>query len=470
MARSIPTWTISTLTATNGDVVLLELNSAGINAFTAAGGNMTRIATEDGSMSVNDDLNPLTGDVEVLLGGASSTADLTDRIVGRQTNGTGNTTIRVGSNLTVREVVGDNIILEAGFPNRPAGNLLIDVGAGATQRVQTAGDVTLRAAGTITQTGAATPAVVGDTLTISRGSTVNLDTNVNTLDALLNLTGSALTIREASGPLAVDNARASGAVNLSTTAGSLNTVNASGSSVTLNSNTTLSLASVTGNAGGAVNLTATGAITDGGMTSVTGGTLTINGNPASVTLNTSVTTLTAATVGGPLTIREANGLSVSNSTVNGAVDIQTTLGDLTLANVNAGVNAATLRAGGNVTNGGSTLTAGGLTITGANSVTLTTNVGSLDATGVTNGLSVTESTGPLAVAAANSTNGFVTLITTNGDLTNVNASGTTGVTLTAGGANSAITLADVNATNGAVTLSAGTAGDRGAITKSLPDR
>jgi filamentous hemagglutinin family protein len=453
-----------TINATGGDVVIVEADSAGINTFAATGGNLTRIETLNGSMSLNTDLNPTTGDVVFIMRG-NVNLDFSDRVIGRQ-GGTGNTTIRSGNNLEVGEVVGDNITLDAGFARTSTGSLTINTGNLATEIVRATNNVTLLSDGTITQAnggGDVVPSVTGNLLTIVAGGNVNLDVNASSLNAAVSGVGNDLTIRDTSGSLTVNNAQATDVVDVRTLAGTMDNVVASGATVSLNSATSLSLQTVS--SGGAVNLTANGAINTVNASSlVSGGTLTLSGTPTSANLNTNVTTLVGNTIAGDLTINETNGIVVNTTTVSGGNDVNISAnGALTLGAVSAGTGTATLQAtGGAITNAGNTLVAGGgLTITGAGSVNLATDVGTLNAVAVTGALTVNEATGSLTVNAATA-GGLVSLSTTNGTLDNVTATGN-GVTLTAGGANNGMTLTSVNANAGTATLSAGTAGGRGAI-------
>jgi filamentous hemagglutinin family protein len=439
------------INATGGDVVIVEADSAGINTFAATGGAITRIETINGSMSLNVDLDPVTGNVVFIVGG-NNNLDLGNRVVGRQT-GLGNTTIRAGNNLIVGEVVGDNIVLEAGY-NRTSGNLSIDTGDAATEIVRATNNVTLTADGSISRVndpGDVTTSVTGNLLTITAGDDVSLQGNVNNLNATVTGAGNTLSFNDQGGTLVVDNAVAA-------------------STVTLTSAGALSLQTVNAGAGAAaVNLNSNGAIsTIDGTSLVSGSTLTLGGTPTSANLRTNVTTLVGNTIAGPLTVLDtAGGLAVNTTTVTGGNNISLTAAGtgaaLTLGNVSATTGAATLQATGAITNAGNTLTAaGGLNITGAGSVNLATDVGTLNATGVTGALTVNETTGALTVNNATA-GGLVTVSTTNGALNNVIASGN-GVTLTAGGANNGISLTGVNANGGTATLSAGTAGGRGAIT------
>ena len=454
-----------TINASAGDVVITETDAAGISAFAAAGGALTRIETVNGAMSLNTNLNPTTGNV-VLIAGGNNNLDVSDRVVGAQ-SGTGNTTIRSGNNLRVGEVVGNNITLESGYNRTSTGGIIIDTGNASTEIVRAGSDVTLLSDGTIAQAGEGgdvVPSVTGSLLTITAGGTVNLDTNVSSLNATVSGAGNDLTIREAAGPLTVVNAQATDVVDVRTLAGAMNNVVASGATVNLNSASTLLLSNVnSGGGSGAVNLTAVGTITDSGGTSVSGGTLTINGTPTTVALNTNVATLVGNTIAGDLAITDLNALTVNSTTVTGGdIDI-TANGNLTLGAVSAGTGTAALRAtGGALTNAGNTLTAGGgLTITNTGSVNLATDVGAVTATNIGTTFTLNETTGSLIVQNV-SAGGLVNVSTTNGALANVTASGV-GVTLTAGGAGSGITLTDVDSNTGTTTLSAGSAGTPGTI-------
>ena len=385
------------LAATGGDVVIREANAVTVTAFNAAGGALTRLETVDGGLTLNADVRPTTGNVEVLVGGANS-ANYTNRVIGRQ-GGAGNTLIRTGNNLTVGEVVGTDITLVAGF-NQPTGTLTLD-SSGPGGIVAATNNVSLTADGTISQAGGTLPSVTGNLLTINAGGNVSLDVNANSLNATVTGGTNTLAIRDAN-TLTVNNAQAAGTVSLTGTTGlTLQTVNA-------------------GSGAAAVNLNSDGAIsTIDGTSLVSGSTLTLGGTPTSANLRTNVTSLVGNTVAGALTVLDtAGGLNVSNTTVTGGSTLSLTAAgtgaNLAMTSVSATTGAVVLQATGAITNTNVLTGAGGLTITGAGSVNLSTNVDTVTATGVGGNLTISE-TGSLAVGI--NAGGLVTLGATGGALT-----------------------------------------------------
>lgn len=385
------------ITATNGDVVIREATGVTVTAFNAAGGALTRLETVNGGLTLNADVRPTTGNVEILVGGANS-ANYTNRVIGRQ-GGTGNTLIRTGNNLTVGEVVGTNITLEAGF-NQPTGTLTLD-SSGPVGIVAATNNVSLTADGAISQAGGTLPSVTGNNLTISAGGNVSLDVDASSLNATVTGGTNTLAIRDAN-TLTVNSAVAAGTVSLTGTTGlTLQTVNA-------------------GSGAAAVNLSSNGAINTIDNTSlVSGSTLTLGGTPTSANLRTNVTSLVGNTVAGALTVVDtAGGLNVSNTTVTGGSALSLTAAgtgaNLAMTSVSATTGAVVLQATGAITSTNTLTGTGGLTITGAGSVNLTTNVDTVTATGVAGNLTISE-IGNLA--AGINAGGLVTLGATGGALT-----------------------------------------------------
>lgn len=124
-------------------------------------------------------------------------------------------------------------------------------------------------------------------------------------------------------------------------------------------------------------------------------------------------------------------------------------------------NRGAITAGAGSSVSASALNAVGSSI-GAQGARLNTSVATLNATSTNGGIFVTES--DALALTANATGGAVDVQTTAGSLTVASATGA-GVTLAAGGAGSNITLnGAVDAGAGTVSLTAGTAASRGAIT------
>jgi filamentous hemagglutinin family protein len=428
---------------------------------------------------INDVAIPVVTADQLVIGGASGVdlgVDINTLIAGGvsgnlnviETNGAlqvANAT--AGGNVNVSNISGAMTVANATGTNVTLGTAT-DLTLGAVSAADT---VSLLAGGAIADAPDAIASVAADQLTITGASLVDLDTNVNVLDA--TGLGGTLLIREQSGDLQVANANSTaGQVYVTSVTGALTDVNAAGLGVTLTAATNLSLDDV--NAGpGIVALTAGGAITDaaGATPSVTTNQLLI-ANSGSVDLDTNINVLDATNVAGNLAVREQSGdLVVGNahstagtvnvSTVAGALTVTNTTGagitlaaggDLTLGTVNAGGGAVSLAATGSIGDAADatpSVVAQLLEITAAGSADLDTDVNFLQASGVTGGLSVREQTGALAVIDASAA-GAVNVSTVDGALQVANAAGN-GITLTANGSGS-----DLNA-NGAVDAGSGTA-------------
>ena len=330
---------------------------------------------------------------------------------------------------------------------------------------------------TVLRAGTAFLQAFGNGVIGTAGATGQLDTQVTTFERLLADNGGAYidnlgstTLQEtalSAGPDLQINVRANGA-----DAGNL----------------------VLGRFVGAINgatLTAAGAVTDTAVAAnetLHATTLTINAGSIgaagnALDIGAGGTLNATAANGAALATSDAGALTVTNlqggtgvasvSTVNGDLTVANAAGavtlnaggagsDLTLGTINAGAGNATLSAGGDIVDTGTTpsVTANQLTILGAGSADLDTAVATLNASGVTGALTVRDQD-QLTVAQAASSSA-VNISTVNGALTVTNASGPT-VTLNAGGAGSALTLGNVNAGAGTATLGAG-----GAITDAGP--
>ncbi|MDQ2103304.1 filamentous hemagglutinin N-terminal domain-containing protein, partial [Azospirillum isscasi] len=227
------------------------------------------------------------------------------------------------------------------------------------------------------------------------------------------------------------------------------------------------------NAGpGAVALTSTaGDITGGGTGLLTGGTLTLaargssgtNGaiGTASQALNTTVTSLTAASGSGGVFVSNTGALALTGLTTGGGATVSAT-GSLTVGAVRSG-GALTLTSGGgsilNDADPATTINASSLSLNAAGSIgtsgaALTTGATSINAASGAGGVFLTAS-GSAALGSIVSTSGDIAIATggttTIGEITSAN--GTSNITVTANGVSSAITASTVNAgANGNVTL------------------
>ena len=252
-----------TFSASAGDIVISQADSAGIGGYTSTGTNTTTlIIVENGSLSVNADLTPTDGNVEVRAQGAGNNVNTNGRRIGSQA-GDDNVTIRAGGNLQVGEIEAATVSLEAGF-NRPlgsapSGNLNLSTMDAVGGSFQT---LTLSASGTITD-GAAAP-MAANTLTIVRANSVDIDTNVGVLNA--NGVAGTLSILN-SGALAVASATSTGGlVDIETVNGALTGIDAA-SGVNAIGQTGVNLT-----AGGAGNGIRLGTVASNGTVSLAAGT------------------------------------------------------------------------------------------------------------------------------------------------------------------------------------------------------
>ncbi|HTU66917.1 MAG TPA: filamentous hemagglutinin N-terminal domain-containing protein [Steroidobacteraceae bacterium] len=446
-------------TAGNGNIVLTAAGDVVVAGLTAAADNVSLTTT--GAVT---NIGLVTA-AQFTLGGASSATLGTDVDTLNASGVTGTLSVTeangpltianaaAGGAVSVRNISGA-IVAQNVTGN---GVSLSAEGAGNALTVGTinagAGTATLAAGGAIADAAGNAVSITAGTLAITGAASVDLDTNVNALNAS-GVTGT-LAVREHSGALAVTNAAATGAVTVSTDNGSLTSVTASGAAVALTAggaNSDIALAQVTGTNGVTLVAGANGDVTGGTGTNVIGASLTL-ANVASVDLNTNVDSLNVSGIGGTLTIRETNAVNVTNATATGAISL-TAGGAMTLGTVNSGTSNTLLSSTGAIVDAaGATpsVVANQLTITGAGSADLDTNVNTLAATGVTGALTIREQTGALTVSNA-SAGGPLSLSTVNGALDVTTATSGGALTLAAGGG--ALTLGTVNAGANAATLSA----------------
>ena len=377
-----------------------------------------------------------------------------------------------------------------------SGSLIVNETTGVTLgSIVTAGDVTVAAAGAITDDNDDLTRIAGNAVALS-GSSIGaagnaIDTDAASLSASASSGG--VYVREADALVLTASANGE-PVDVQTVNGALTVTSASGVGITLaagGAGSGISLNGAVNANGGNVVLTAgtpanRGVIAGSGL--VSGDALTAVGaaiGTSATRLNTNVTTLAATSTSGGIYVSEVNSLNVTADAA-GAVDVQTTNGALTVqaasgegvtlvaggagngivlnGDVDAGAGDVALTAGGAITGTGAVrgdaLTAAATTI-GTSGVRLNTSVNSIAGTSTNGGLFITEA--DALNLSASATGGAVDVRTTNGALTVTSASGT-GVILTAGGAGSALTLNGVvSGGAGDVVLTAGTAANRGAI-------
>jgi filamentous hemagglutinin family protein len=476
--------TLGSVTAT-GTVTLTADGSIldGAGATPSVNANVLSVSTNS-NVDLDTNVNSLNA---VVTGGTANFREQSGALTVTSALGAGaNFNISTASgNLNATMVSGQTVTLSAGGTGS-------DLVLGTVQAATTA---TLSANDAITDAAGATPSVQANQLNIAGAGSVDLDTNVNTVGTT-GLVTSQFNIREQTGALTLASA-AAGTVNVSTVAGNLNVTNASptgnlaltaggagsvltvtnastGTNATLTSGGAINLGTVTAN-NGSVTLNAGGVVTDsaGASPSVVADVLAISG-AASADLDTNVDSLNASGVTGALVVREQNGdLAVTNAAA-GTVDISSVSGQLTNVNatgttVNLTAAAAlslgtvtstgttTLTSGGAITDGAGaapSVVAGQLDINGAASANLDTDVGTLNASGVTGTFAVREQSGPLTVGNVTAF-GDVDVSTVAGDLNVTDATSTTGVlTLTAGGTGN-LTVAGTTATGASVDLTSG---------------
>jgi len=510
-----------TASATGGGLDVITTN--GSLTVAAASGNAVNLAAGgNGDLTLNSALNTGAGAVSLAAGDQLA--------INANVSTTGTVSLVAGSNaadaITLNATVaGTNVNMEAGTAGSRGG---IVAGAGS---LVTGTNLVVRGSSVGSSAAKLNTAVDSLDVLASNGGAFVSEADALSLEAAV--TGGTLDVETLNGALTVGSATgdgvrlvaggdgngitvnggSSGGVQAGAGAVTITTTGA-GSHIVLNDavSSTGNVALITG-AGGDIVLNS---VVEGSSSTITAGTVANRGaviagassnlaadaativassiGSSAARLNTAAQTLDTTSTSGGTFITELDGVALTASATGGVVDVATrtagvlavnsvTADGVTLTSggpgggialngvIDAGAGDVTLTAGsaadrGAITAGaGAQINASSLTAIGASIGTgaarLNTNVATLIATSTNGGTFVTEA--DALDLTANATGGAVDVQTTSGALT-VGAAGGTGVTLTAGGAGSTITLnGAVNGGMGDVTLTAGTAGDRGAI-------
>lgn len=358
-----------------------------------AGGDIELAGADDGST-----LDLLSSDLDKLADGFSSIT------IGRASDGTGTLTVSGAS------AFNDDLTLVAG--SLVFDNTVTSVGNAVTLTART---------GNITDGNAAAANLVAASLSASAQTGIDLDTTIATLTLADVLGAGAIDISDTAGGLAVTTATtANGDITLNATGGdlSLTTVTANGTGADVQLSTTTSgdvtIGAVTA-AGDIVTINSFGAIIDGnaGAVNIVADSLSATAG-AGIDLDTDIATLTLATAGGA-----------------GNIDINDTAGDLAVGVATALASDVTLTSAGAITdaNGAAAnVVAGTLSATAQTGIDLDTTIGTLtlaDVLGI-GAINISDTAGGLAVTTATTADGDITLNATGGDLTvtTVTASGT----------------------------------------------
>jgi filamentous hemagglutinin family protein len=515
----------NTVQTGGGDVTLTTANGAiALNAaITSAGGDVTATAGGAGSgITVNGAVNAGAGDVTLTAGSNANrgaiVASAAGQITANSLTATGSAIGASGArlNTTVNSVDatstnGGIFIDEADLLNLAASatNGVVDVrttNGAITATSLTGSGVTLAANGAgngITVTGTVNGGANGVTLTTESGA-IAVTGAINTTGGDVTITaagagntiamnavqtaGGDVTLTTADGAIALNGAVATAGGDVAATAGG------AGNGITINDVVNAGAGNVTLTAGtpasrGAIMTSTTGQIA-GNSLIATGSSI----GTSAARLNTAVSSVNATSTNGGIYISEGDAVTLAADASNGAVDVRTTNGAITVTSVtasgvtlvaggagsgitvngalNAGAGDVTLTAGTAANRGAivagaaGQITANSLTATGASIGTsaarLNTAVSSLNATSSNGGIFVNEADALNLIATA--TGGALDVQTTNGSISAGALSGE-GVILTAGGAGSGISLGGVlNAGQGDAVLIAGTGASRGTIT------
>ncbi|MEJ1963385.1 MAG: filamentous hemagglutinin N-terminal domain-containing protein [Gammaproteobacteria bacterium] len=486
-----------TVASASGNGAVLSAAGAG-NDLTLNGalngGSGAVSLTAGGSMTLNGSVGT-TGNVSIATAGTGSVLNLNSSVTANSleiaagpANGRGAIVAGSGNQITATDAIirGSAIGTNGAKLNTSLGSLDAMTSNGgifvneadglALDAVTTHGALDVRTAnGALTVASAVGDGVMlatggdGNALTLNGGSSGGVQGRGGDVTLMTSGAGSNIVLN--------DTVQTTGAVAV--------LANGAGSSVSLNS-VVGTPGSIDVEAGSAANR---GAIIAGANNNLAGGAVKLVGSAIGASgarVNTSATSLSATGTNGGVFMNELDGVALSATATGGSVDVQTG-GPLTITSasgdsvalaangggillngpINAGAGAATLTAnGGAITAGaGNQITAGALTATGSSigsaGSRLNTTVTSLNATSTGGGTFVSEADGLNLTAQA--VGGVVDVQTGNGALV-VGAVTGTGVSLSAGGAGSGITLnGEVNAGTGDISLTAGTAANRGAI-------
>jgi filamentous hemagglutinin family protein len=441
-------------TVTSGGAVTISAPafSIGTGSINAGAADVTLVPTvagtligvEDASRPFNVALNPITTTGTIVVGNAAAGAISVgvDRTITRPTT---SISLVSGSSITT----GANDFTVNNLTTNSAG---LTFGSGATT---VAGNLNTTSTGAVAQSGVIT--VTGTSNINAGANSVALNNGANDFVGALTVTGGNTSIKDANTLTAH---LTSGATDL-TSAGALTLDGTTGSLTTTSTGLTFGTTTVTGDLGS----TATGAVGQTGVVTVTG-TSSINAGANSVTLNNGANDFQGAltVTGGATSIKDANTLtahlttSATDLTTVGALTVDGTSGNLTAnsAGLTFGGGATTVTGNLYATSTGAVDQTGILTVTGATTINAGTNaVTLLDATNDFGG-AVTVTGGTTGIKDANTLTAH--LMTGTTDLTTVGAltlDGTSGTLTT----NSAGLIFGTGATSVTGSLNSTSSGD-----------
>ncbi|MGE4110739.1 MAG: filamentous hemagglutinin N-terminal domain-containing protein [Burkholderiales bacterium] len=369
-----------------------------------------------------------------------------------------NVILQAQNDITITDAINLTTTTDANLTMQAGRSILVNAGVATNG----AGRITLVANNTDNnETDAA-----GGALTGSGGTNRSLGAgNLTVNDVISSGTGAIKLV--SSGSVTSGGEPGSVALGANVTTGGDVTLIAGGGSIS-QSGGTVTAGTLTGSAGGTVNI-GTAAVTNlGGFTSTGGFTLSDAGGltvTGAVSDSTSLSSITTSSGDLSVTTGSVSGNGVSLTT--------TTSGNIALGgNVNAGAGTATLSAAGNISQSGGTVTAGTLTGSAGGTVNIgtaaVTNLGGFTSTG---GFTLSDAGGLTVTGAVSDTGGTVSIATTGSALSigaGINAVGQNltltgaGVTQTAGTILSATTT--VNAGAGAIALNSATNNFTGTVT------
>ncbi len=409
--------TTTDISAASGGVNITATAGVGVGNAIETTANTLTVSTTNTGIEIAEtngltalSLNAGTGNVTLTVGGAVTDADATDDIIGT----TATITSTAGDFGTNANKIDTNVT-NLNASSTAAGNIFIDETSGLSSlNISTTGNVTLTAAGSITDT-----------------------------DGAQDISGAAVSVTLSTGSFGAS------ANNIQTTAGDL-TVNTSAGNGTIWVTEADGLTELALNAGtGDVNLTVTAngvASADAGFTDIVGtnAVVTLNGaggafGAAGNAIGTAVASLSVSTNNGDQFITESNGLTALNLSA-GTGDISLTAAGSIIDSDGATDVASddfTVSAGGAIT-AATNVNTTTVTTTAAGSVTLTeTNAITVTSATVANGSFSLTAGGAITATAITSTTdndaNDISLTTTAGNiqLGNVNAGASGDITVTA---------------------------------------
>ncbi len=381
----------------------------------------------------------------------TATAANTDILLDTQANNFGGAVAFGGTQTNLRDVqlrnvnVGATVPVLAGLTNLRNLTLIFDNAPIALTSLTASGNLSVTAGGSITQSGALTIGGATTLATTVAGSDILLDTQANTFGGAVGFGGTQTNIRD----IGLRNLNAG--ATIPALAGVTNLRNLT----LMFDNAPMALPALTLTAGGNLNVTAGGSITETGAITVPGmTTLATTVAGSDILLNTQANSfIGAVSFGGTQgNIRDVGLRNINASATVPALAGLTNLRNLTLQFDSAPVTlpALTLTAGGslNVTAGGAITDSGNLIVTGSTTLAAGANDIALDnandfigAVSIANGNNVTLNDINALVLGPSTVSGALN-VTTNGALTQSGALTVAGITTLAAGAN------DITLTNG----------------------